>query len=181
LELSADENTDGRFCIFTFPESDKTLTYMRRILQEMQHRESRYQTVCQAYMDILVVQLMRNASFSATQMPSQPLSNRQCSTVRRYIDNHYKESLTLDLLAAEANVNKYYLAHAFKQAYSISPINYMIICRVQEAKRLLTETDLSLSQISSILGFSSASYFSQRFRKSEGMSPAEYRKNNLQK
>lgn len=181
LELSANKNNDGRFCIFSFPKSDNTLTYMQNILLEMQNQEPQHQTVCQAYMDLLVVQLMRNASFSATPLPSQPLDNRQCSTVRRYIKSHYKEPLTLDLLAAEANVNKYYLAHAYKQTYGISPINYMITCRIQEGKRLLVETDLSLSQISGIIGFSSASYFSQSFRKAEGISPVEYRKVNMQK
>ena len=53
--------------------------------------------------------------------------------------------------------------------------------RLQEGKRLLIETDLSLSQISTILGFSSASYFSQSFRKAEGISPVEYRKANVSK
>ena len=136
---------------------------------------------CQAYMDILVVQLMRNTGTSMTQVAEPSPSNRQCAAIRRYIDNHYKEPLNLDLLAAEAKVNKYYLAHAFKQAYGISPINYMISRRIQAGKRLLVETDLALSQISGILGFSSASYFSQSFRKAEGISPAEYRKVHMQK
>ena len=47
-----------------------------------------------------------------------------------------------------------------------------------EGKRLLGETDLSLSQIATVLGFSSPSYFSQSFRSAEGMSPTEYRKAN---
>ena len=136
---------------------------------------------CQAYMDILVVQLMRNTDTSMTQATGRSSTNRQCAEIRRYIDNHYKEPLTLDLLAAEVNVNKYYLAHAYKQSYGISPINYMIARRIQEGKRLLTETDLSLSQISEVLGFSSASYFSQSFRKAEGVSPVEYRKANVRK
>lgn len=178
LELSIEGNSSGRFCIFSFPQSNNTLTCMQNILLEMQNRKPHHQTLCKAYMDILVVQLMRDASFSAVQVPSQPLNNRQCATVRRYIDIHYKEPLTLDLLAEEASINKYYLAHAYKQAYGISPISYMIACRIREGKRLLADTDLSLSQISSILGFSSASYFSQSFRKSEGISPLEYRKSH---
>ena len=107
-----------------------------------------------------------------------PLVNRQSAAIRHYIDRHYKEHLTLDLLAEEANVNKYYLAHAFKREYGISPINYMIACRIEESKRLLAETDLSMSQISGILGFSSASYFSQCFRRAESVSPIEYRRAN---
>ena len=181
LEISTPGTNEGRYCIYTFPSANKVLNCMQSILLEMQEREQDHQMACQAYMDILVVQLMRNTSTSMTQVSGDSPTNRQCATIRRYIENHYKEQLTLDLLAAEANVNKYYLAHAYKQAYGISPINYMIARRIQEGKRLLVETDLSLSQIAIILGFSSASYFSQSFRKAEGISPAEYRKVNMQK
>lgn len=176
LELSVDGNNGGRFCIFSFPKDNNALTCMQYILQEMQMREPHHQTLCQAYMEILVVQLMRDASFSGTSVSADPVNSRQCTTIRRYIDSHYKEPLTLDLLAEKANVNKYYLSHIYKEAYGISPISYMIACRIQEGKRLLADTDLSLSQISSILGFSSPSYFSQSFRKVEGISPVEYRK-----
>lgn len=176
LELSMDGDNGGRFCIFSFPQGNNALTCMQRILQEMQARGPHHQPLCQAYMEILVVELIRDASFSAAAMPSEPVSNRQCAMVRRHIDKHYKEPLTLDLLAEKANVNKYYLAHTYKQAYGVSPISYLISCRIQEGKRLLADTDLSLSQISGILGFSSASYFSQSFRKAEGISPVEYRK-----
>ena len=181
LEISIPGTNEGRYCIYTFSGSNKVLNCMQSILREMQEREQEHQMVCQAYMDILVVQLMRNTSTSMTQVADSSPTNRQCAMVRRYIDNHYKEQLTLDLLATEAKVNKYYLVHAYKQAYGISPINYMISRRIQEGKRLLAETDLSLSQISGILGFSSASYFSQSFRKAEAISPADYRKTNTTK
>lgn len=176
LELSVDGDNSGRFCIFSYPQGNNTLIFMQRILHEMQNREPHHQTLCQAYMEILVVQLIRDASFSAVSTTSEPFNNRQCAMVKRHIEKHYKEPLTLDLLAEKANVNKYYLSHAYKEAYGISPISYMISCRIREGKRLLADTDLSLSQISNILGFSSASYFSQSFRKAEGISPVEYRK-----
>ena len=176
LELSVDSNSGGRFCIFSFSSDNHVLTCMQHILYEMQACKPHHQALCRAYMEILVVQLMRDASFSAAPASAEPVNSRQCTTVRRYIDGHYKEPLTLDLLAEKANVNKYYLSHIYKEAYGISPISYMISCRIQEGKRLLADTDLSLSQISAILGFSSASYFSQSFRKAEGISPAEYRK-----
>ena len=181
LEISLPETSEGRYCVYTFSPTNKVLHCMQSILREMQDREPEHQIVCQAYMDILVVQLMRSTSASMAQVSDPSAGNRQCATIRRYIDNHYKEPLTLDLLAAEVNVNKYYLAHTYKQTYGTSPINYMIARRIEEGKRLLTETDLALSQISGILGFSSASYFSQSFRKAEGISPVEYRKANMRK
>lgn len=81
-----------------------------------------------------------------------------------------------DQLAAVTHINKYYLAHAFQKEYNISPINYLLRRRITESKALLASTDHSLTQISELVGFSSPSYFSQSFRRLEGMSPIEYRR-----
>ena len=72
-------------------------------------------------------------------------------------------------------MSKYYLSHAFKREYGISPIHYVITKRIEESKYLLAETDLSMSQIAQLLGFSSLSYFSQVFRRTQGVTPMEYR------
>lgn len=181
LELTIPGTEESRYCIYTFPEGNGVLTCMQSILREMQGREPEYQTICWACMDIIVVQLMRNASASVTQVQSHFPTNRQCASVRHYIDQHYKENMTLDQLAQKVSINKYYMAHAFKREYGVSPISYLIACRIREGKRLLAETDLSLSQIAGVLGFSSSSYFSQSFRNAEGMSPTEYRKANQEK
>lgn len=176
LELTTPGDEDSRHCIYSFPEQNAVLNSMRSILQEMQDRKQEYETICLAYMDIITVQLMRNASVSVSQTQARFPANRQCAAVRHYIDQHYKENINLDMLAERVNINKYYMSHAFKREYGVSPINYLIFCRIREGKRLLSETDLSLSQIATVLGFSSSSYFSQSFRNSEGMSPSEYRR-----
>ena len=73
-------------------------------------------------------------------------------------------------------MNKYYLAHTFRREFGTSPISYLISRRVEESRFLLRETDHSLSLIAQMLGFSSPSYFSQCFRRVEGVSPMEYRR-----
>ena len=178
LELTIPGSGEERYCLYSFPEQNEVLECMQRILQEMREGRPEYRTVCLAYADIIMVELIRNASASVTQ--SHPLfpANRQCAAVRHYIERHYKEPITLDILAEKVSINKFYMAHAFKQEYGVSPINYLISCRIREARRLLTETDLSLSQIAAVLGFSSPSYFSQSFRSAEGISPTEFRKTN---
>lgn len=175
-ELSMQGEHDGRFCIFSVPESAPILSNMRSILLEMQKRQFGYEAVCQAYTELLIIHLLRSSNFSVAESSSEVPMNSQCVSVRHFIESHYKEHLTLDQLAEEAKVNKYYLAHAFKREYGMPPINYLITCRIKEGKRLLVETSMSLSQISGILGFSSPSYFSQAFRRSENISPMEYRK-----
>lgn len=178
LELTITGSDEEQYCLYSFPENNAVLGCLQNILVEMQERKPEYQTICLAYMDIILVKLMRNANVSVTQTNSRVPANRQCTSIRHYIDQHYKELITLDMLAGKASINKYYLAHAFKREYGVSPINYQIVCRIREGKRLLAETDLSLSQIASILGFSSPSYFSQSFRSAEGITPTEYRKRN---
>ena len=75
-----------------------------------------------------------------------------------------------------AHLSKYYLVHAFRREFGASPISYLIGRRIEESRFLLRETDHTLSLIAEILGFSSLRYFSQCFRRVEGVSPMEYRK-----
>lgn len=176
VELATSENSNGQFCILDHFESLEISSCMRNILREMELKNTGYEDICQAYMEILIIRLMRSTSLAVQSEPQVISGNRQCAAVRRYIDLHFKEALTLEQLADEVHMNKYYLSHAFKREYGVSPINYMISRRVEESKYLLAETDLPMSQISQLLGFSSLSYFSQVFRRSQNVSPMEYRK-----
>ena len=175
VELSITENSNGQFCILDHFESMDITSCLRNILREMELKQPGYEDICQAFMEILIIRLMRSTGLSVPAEPQNSVGNHQCAAVRRYIDHHFKESLTLDQLAEEAHMNKFYLSHAFKQEYGISPINYMISRRLEESKYLLAETDLSMSQIAQLLGFSSLSYFSQVFHRTQGIAPMEYR------
>ena len=175
IELSISENSNGHFCILDQFESVEISSCLRNILREMELKQTGYEDICQAYMEILIIRLMRSTGLSLPAESQNTVGNHQCAAVRRYIDLHFKEALSLDQLAAEAHINKYHLAHAFKQEYGISPIQYMITRRLEESKYLLAETDLSMSQIAQLLGFSSLSYFSQVFRRTQTVTPMEYR------
>ena len=177
IELATSENSNGQFSILDHFESVEISGCLRNILREMEQKNTGYEDICQAYMEILIIRLMRSTSLAVPEEPQIISTNRQCAAIRRYIDMHFKESLTLEQLAEESHMNKYYLSHAFKREYGVSPINYMISRRIEESKYLLAETDLSMSQIAQLLGFSSLSYFSQVFRRTQGFSPKEYRQN----
>ncbi|MBR2048956.1 MAG: AraC family transcriptional regulator [Oscillospiraceae bacterium] len=175
IELDTGGTSDGQFSILDQYESAEVSGCLRNILREMEQKNRGYEDVCQAYMEILIIRLMRTTALAVPAFPQAASSNRQCAAVRRYIDLHFKEPLTLEQLAEEGHMNKFYLSHAFKREYGISPINYMISRRIEESKYLLAETDLSMSQIAQLLGFSSLSYFSQVFRRTQEISPKEYR------
>ena len=177
LELSGQKELPDY--ILDFSSDQDTVSCIRNMMKETQAGLPGYEKICQAYTEILLLRLLRNVNFTVT--TATPLVSRQCDMIKRYIDANYKESLSLDDLSRVVHINKFYLAHAFKKEYGVSPINYIVSRRIEESRYLLKETDMSLSQIARVLGFSSASYFSQSFRRSEGVSPIEYRKTNRKK
>lgn len=146
------------------------------MLEEAHAAQPGYEQVCSALLSVVLIRLARLEGVALSEEPSGPRVSRECSLVRRYIDNHFKENLTLEQLAELAHLNKYYLAHTFRREFGVSPINYLISRRIEESRFLLRETDHTLSLIAQMLGFSSLSYFSQCFRRLEGMSPMEYRR-----
>lgn len=179
LELSIASENDSAYLIINFRASkDIILSYLQTMLKEIQGNVPGYEMICQNLMEILIIMLVRQTNYSLTLTPNRKKSTKLCSSVRRYIDAHYKENINLDMLAQVSHVSKYYLVHIFTKEYGISPMNYLNNKRIEEAKLLLKNDDFSLSLISRMLGFSSSSYFSQIFRKSEHLTPSEYRKKN---
>ena len=149
---------------------------LRLMLQEAEAALPGYERVCRSLLEVVLIRLNRQQDAALSGESSGGRSSRECVLVRRYIDNHFKENLSLDQLAQLAHLNKYYLSHAFRREFGVSPINYLISRRIEESCFLLRETDHTLSLIAQILGFSSLSYFSQCFRRVEGVSPLEYRR-----
>lgn len=173
LELISGD--DGCSVVHFQSGGDPILFCLRCLLTEMETKLPGYHTICEDLLEVVLLLFMRRGEFTVAFVPSNRKSSRECAIVRRYIENHFKENLTLDDLAAVAHVSKYYLAHAFSREYGTSPIHYLLSCRIQESLYLLSETGISLSQIAGTLGFSSPSYFSQSFRKIQGISPMAYR------
>lgn len=177
LELILGEDQEDGCSIVNFRNnSEDILFYLRNMLREIEGKTAGYETVCQDLLEVLLVRILRRTDFALAVAAAGNRGSKECAAVRRYIDGHFKENISLAQLSELAHVNKYYLVHAFSREYGVSPISYLISRRIQESRYLLAETDHSLSQISHMLGFSSPSYFSQSFRKLEGVSPIEYRK-----
>lgn len=102
-------------------------------------------------------------------------------TVRRYIRSHYKENLKLTDLAKQANLSTSYLSSLFFQYCGVSITDYILTCRMEQAKRLLLYSSLSIVDIAGLCGFADAGYFSKCFKKIEVVSPGEYRRSHGQK
>lgn len=151
--------------------------YFKSILREVKKMDYNYEMVCQNLLEVLVTNMIRLTQCTITST-SSARTNKECTFIKRYIDHHFAESITLDYLAKMTHMNKYYMVHAFNKYIGYSPINYLIEKRIAESKRLLESSNDSIAQIAVKVGFSSQSYFSQVFKKSTQMTPNEYRKKN---
>ena len=96
--------------------------------------------------------------------------------VRKYIDLHYTEQITLDSLADMFYINKYYLSKSFKKQFGQTILAYLQSVRITKAKQLLRFTDKTLDEIGEAVGITPARYFSEVFSMVEGMAPGKYRK-----
>ena len=92
-----------------------------------------------------------------------------------YIHMHYAESVTLDDIAVAASISRSEAGRCFNAYMSCSPVDALIQYRLQIAHRLLSDTTLTLWEISHACGFNSTSYFSRQFRKVYGYAPGKNR------
>jgi AraC-like DNA-binding protein len=88
----------------------------------------------------------------------------------------WNESLSLDELAAEAFMSPSHFAHVFKQVTGESPKSYQIRERLEQACRLLAETDQSAAEIALQLGYDTPSFFYRQFKSKMGLTTGEYRR-----
>ncbi len=95
--------------------------------------------------------------------------------IRRYIDQNYTQSFTLEELAGHFHINRFYAAHIFSDTFHCSLMQYRTRRRVGEAQSLLTSTDCSVTNIASVVGYDDPNRFSQVFSKIVGMPPSKYR------
>lgn len=103
-------------------------------------------------------------------------SDQNLQNIRKYLDTHYTEKITLDLLANLFFINKFYLTRIFREKFGISITGYLLQLRITHAKKLLRFTDLSIEEISHECGINDANYFSRVFKKVEGTTPGLFRK-----
>lgn len=164
----------------TVPANSKNshlLFYFDLLLNEITSKQEGYLEICSNALDILMIEIQRLTHTMVTGESSSP-ADKDLAKVKRYIDTHYQENITLESLANMIHLNKFYFSHSFSKFYGISPINYLNNRRIQICKELLLSSDYKISEIAEIVGFSSESYFSQNFKKNCGLSAREYRKAN---
>ena len=92
-----------------------------------------------------------------------------------YIGHNYQESIKLETLAPLFGYNSSYLGKLFKDKIGQSFNSYLDQIRIENAVKLLEDTDLRIYEISSRVGYKNVDYFQQKFKKIKGVNPTDYR------
>ena len=110
-----------------------------------------------------------------TLLPTQENESDVLRSLLNYCMEHLDDDLSLERVAAEVCVGKYYISHLFRKRLGIGFHEYVNLLRVNEAGKLLVETDLPVTEISNRVGFASPRTFNRVFRDHTAVSPREYR------
>ncbi len=103
-------------------------------------------------------------------------SCRYVANAVSYIDHNYTEQFSLDEIAHRNNVSKYHFARRFKMATGFSFKEYLNHKRIEEAKALLRKNGVSIAEACYAVGFNDLSYFGRVFKRIEGRTPSDYRR-----
>ncbi|MFL6555350.1 MAG: helix-turn-helix transcriptional regulator, partial [Bacillus sp. (in: firmicutes)] len=95
--------------------------------------------------------------------------------IKQYIDLHYHENISLKTMAAKFFMNPVYLGQLFKKTYGIYFKDYLLQIRINEAKKLLRQSEMRIYEIAESVGFNNTDYFVTIFGKLENITPSEYR------
>lgn len=96
--------------------------------------------------------------------------------IKDYIDEHYKEDIRREDLSKRVYLNTDYISRIFKKEVGISISSYVMKKRVEEAKKMLAQSNFPINTVSIYVGYSNFSYFTKMFKENTGYSPLEYRR-----
>ncbi len=153
----------------------KIANLIKHALEEQQEMNEFYQESVKITLLSVLLELFRNHIIKESK--EHKISNKVKLTKKiiKYINKHFDEQLTIEDIENHCRYSRFYISRAFKEITGDTIMLYLNNVRIEKAKSLLENSNLSVSEISINCGFVSQSYFGKVFRKCENMSPLEYK------
>ncbi|MGN1085731.1 MAG: helix-turn-helix domain-containing protein [Porcipelethomonas sp.] len=177
IQLSRIKHPDTAFIIvsgyddFSYCREALRLQITDYILKPVDYEEF---GVC---IDNLKIKLFQHKSTEETAEPEERVIN----SIVRYMQNHLAEEISLSVLAEEFHFSTQYISQLFKNEIGVNFLAYLTNIRMEKAKKLLLSTSLSIAEVSEQSGYSDYRVFTKVFKKSEGITPSQYRRDFLEK
>lgn len=119
---------------------------------------------------------IENAKHLESQSKEMMSSKRKADSIRQYIENNFNNSnLNVNMIANQFNLSASHISRLFKENENTGIANYIVHCRINKAKMLLETTADSVSTIAEATGFTNVNMLIRTFKKSEGITPGQYR------
>lgn len=151
-------------------------TSYQQMIVEFEREEELYIEIAQEFSRTLLMYILRIISQQERHAKLLHKSNKITDRAVDYIREHFRESITLEDVAAGCYVDKFYLSHLFARHEGMSVGKYILMLRVDESMKLLRETNMSVQAIAELVGFEDMSYFCRMFKKAVTMTPLQYRR-----
>lgn len=147
---------------------EKTRSDISRIVSEWNTRAPNYR---ERSIGLLYLLITSQLDINHRDMSQKP----QLSRAMDILAEDYSQNISISALAESCGISETYFRRLFARVYGVSPMEYITNQRISYAQELLTNTSLSVENISYQSGYRDQSYFCRIFKKTTGMSPSEYR------
>lgn len=159
--------------VFRVASFDRAVSAITKIIGINEEKSPDSEILSSRYiMDLLTLSLMAN---SGDEEYDSALKNKLMA-VHNYIEDHFNDDLSLEMLSTQFYISKFYLTREYKKIYGMTIFQHIITARINYGKKLLRFSDKSIDDIAHLCGFNDQSYFARQFKKSENITCFAYRK-----
>ncbi len=171
------QNTlSGNACVINAAQHEDMDTLLRLILHEMEERRVNYKHVVRELFHAFFLLLMRDTNHSDSVSPDTTLRISTIQPAISFVAENYMNDISIDALAHTCHLSVSHFRRVFKQILGIAPLEYIQTVRIERARVLLFNQDLSVTEIGMQVGFATPSSFIRQFHQLYGLSPGQWRK-----
>ena len=149
---------------------------IRELIETNDRREYGFQLRTRILLLEIMEQILLSRSFTIASNGNDVAFQREMIS---YIQEHFAENISLQMLADEFHLSKKYISEYFKDHFSIGFMQYVGHLRMTKAKRLLLDTDMPITEIALACGFNSVNLFIRKFKELYQVTPLQYRKRDV--
>ena len=163
----------GKSILFPGYHSEFPLLF-DQIIWELQAKRSGFSEICCLLLKQLFILISRFSSGTESDLDNG--LQRQMEKTVHYFHGNFSREIDIGQYACSLHMSVSWFIRSFRKYTGMSPTRYITSIRLSNARRLLRDSDYSISEISSIVGYDNPLYFSRIFRKYTGVPPSAYRK-----
>ncbi len=169
-------STSNTRLLLTDDEINESVAILSKIEREIENNAAGFVFFSKIYFLELVGYLSRCYNVDD---PKNSVEVARVAEAISFIEQHYTEDIDQNKLAQTANLSKSHFLNIFKKTTKTTPLLYQKLLRMEKACSLLTQSDMSISNISYNCGYNDSNYFTRQFKSVMKVSPKKYRENNI--